>query len=119
MPGPERRRRWPVEEKIRIVEETLAAGATTSAVARQYGIAPGLLFWWRRQAREGHLTSGPGLAPALVAVNVEPETPAFQALAGPTNGVMEIDLGPGRCVRIDRHVDAAALERVLVVLRKG
>ena len=33
-------------------------------------------------------------------------------------GLIEIDLGDGRRVRVDRHVDAAALERVLTVLAR-
>ena len=32
--GAGRRRYWPIEEKLRIVEETLQPGATISAVAR-------------------------------------------------------------------------------------
>lgn len=53
--GPTGRRRWPAEEKGRIVAETLVAGASTSAIARRYGMAPSQLFAWRRQARDGQL----------------------------------------------------------------
>ena len=44
-----RRRRWTHEEKRSIVAETEAPGASISGVARKYGIAPRLLFSWRRQ----------------------------------------------------------------------
>lgn len=53
--GPTGRRRWPAEEKGRIVAETLVPGASTSATARRYGMAPSQLFAWRRQARDGRL----------------------------------------------------------------
>lgn len=53
--GPTGRRRWPAEEKGRIVAETLVPGASTSAIARSYGMAPSQLFAWRRQARDGEL----------------------------------------------------------------
>jgi len=33
--GAGRRRYWPIEEKLRIVEETLQSGASISAVARR------------------------------------------------------------------------------------
>lgn len=44
-----RRRRWTHEEKKAIVAETEGPGASISGVARKYGIAPRLLFSWRRQ----------------------------------------------------------------------
>jgi transposase len=47
-----RRRRWTHEEKKAIVAETEGPGASISGVARKYGIAPRLLFSWRRQLTE-------------------------------------------------------------------
>ena len=44
-----RRRRWTHDEKKAIVAETEGPGASISGVARKYGIAPRLLFSWRRQ----------------------------------------------------------------------
>jgi hypothetical protein len=37
--GTGRRRRWSFDEKARIVEETMAAGAVSSEVARRHGIS--------------------------------------------------------------------------------
>ena len=51
--GRERRRRWSGEEKLRIVEETLTSGDSVSAVARRHGVAPNLLYRWRRLVTEG------------------------------------------------------------------
>ena len=51
--GTERRRRWTADEKLRIVEETLEAGESVSAVARRHGVAPNLLYRWRRLMTEG------------------------------------------------------------------
>jgi transposase len=49
--GPERRRRWTSAEKARIVEESLAPGASVADVARRHDIHPNLLHVWRRQVR--------------------------------------------------------------------
>ncbi len=49
--GAERRPRWSVEEKGRLLAKTVEAGATVSSVARQHGIHPNKLFIWRRQMR--------------------------------------------------------------------
>ena len=45
------RRRWSSDDKARIVEETLAPGATVSEVARRHDIRPQQLFGWRREMR--------------------------------------------------------------------
>jgi len=51
--GSARRRRWTTEEKLRIVDETLRSGESISAVARRHGVAPHLLYRWRRLMTEG------------------------------------------------------------------
>jgi transposase len=48
-----RRRRWSAAEKLRIVEETLYDGESISAVARRNGVAPNLLYRWRKLMLEG------------------------------------------------------------------
>jgi transposase len=48
-----RRRRWSTPEKLRIVEETLDGTASISIVARRNGVAPNLLYRWRRLVLEG------------------------------------------------------------------
>ena len=48
-----RRRRWTSAEKLRIVEETLDDRASISVVARRNGVAPNLLYRWRRLMLEG------------------------------------------------------------------
>ena len=47
------RRRWTAAEKLRIVEESLQPGQSVSNVARRHGVAPNLLFRWRKLMREG------------------------------------------------------------------
>ena len=48
-----RRRRWSAGEKLRIVEETMFEVESISAVARRNGVAPNLLYRWRKLMREG------------------------------------------------------------------
>jgi transposase len=51
----QRRRRSPSAEKVRLVEETMQPGMSVSYVARRAGVAPSLLFNWRRRMLEGGL----------------------------------------------------------------
>ena len=49
----ERRRRYSAEQKVAFVEETMQPGMTVSAVARQRGVSPSLLFKWRQLMSQG------------------------------------------------------------------
>jgi transposase len=122
--GTERRRRWSVEEKLRLVAETMQPGVTASAVARQNDLAPSVLFLWRRLAREGRL--GGGALPAFLPVQITPSGPgAGHELSAPRGsppsgrrrpGMIEIDLGKERQIRVDGDVDPDVLLRVLRVV---
>ena len=48
-----RRRRWSAAEKLRTGEETLQVNDSISAVARRNGVAPNLLYRWRKPMLEG------------------------------------------------------------------
>src|SRR5438309_10046398 len=50
-----KRRRRSVEEKRRIVEETLEAGASVARVARRHAVNANQVFYWRKKYREGRL----------------------------------------------------------------
>src|SRR5215218_294690 len=106
--GVGRRRRWTDEEKAWIVAESLDPASTVSAVARRYGLHPSQLFVWRQRL------AGPAArdAPTFVPVVVAEDGPAPAEAAGR----IEIALGPV-VVRIGADVDAAALRRVLDVVR--
>ena len=51
------RMRHTIEEKLRIVEETRAKGASVAAVARRHNVNPNQVFAWRRQHRSGLLNA--------------------------------------------------------------
>ena len=48
------RRRWPLAEKLRIVEESSRPGMSVSDVARKYGVAPSLIFRCSRRISGGN-----------------------------------------------------------------
>jgi transposase len=122
---PEHRRSWTSEQKLRIVQETLAPGAVVISIARRYGISTGLLYTWRRQLLAGAVS---GFLP----VEVTPEPVALPAPTTPPapaggispsvvqapSGLIEVELPSGIKLRVDGHVDEAALARVLTVLAR-
>ncbi len=113
--GTERRRRWSLQDKLQIVEETMQPGVTVSEVARRHGLAPSVVFTWRRLAREGRLgDTGPAFVP--VEITPVPVQAAPMVSSSRRTGLIEIVLGRGRRIRVDREVDAEALGRVLQVM---
>lgn len=127
--GRERRRRWSIEEKLRIVAETEEAGARVADVAARHGVYPGLLFTWRRQVRDGLLAAPPRatFVPVrmLASAAAEPEIRHASnnhqdAPSPPTSGrseMIEITLSNGCRLRVDQQIDVRALRRVVGVLR--
>lgn len=55
MTGDVRRRRWTTEQKLTIIEQSFNPGETVSSTARRHGVAPNLLYRWRRLLSEGGL----------------------------------------------------------------
>ncbi len=114
--GVGRRRRWSVEEKMRIVAESCEGTTTVSEVARRHGLNANQLFGWRRQFQqmaEAHRNDGEA-------------TPQFVPLVAATDGllgagtaappVIEVVAG-GLTVRVPTGVDVATLRQVLGVVR--
>jgi transposase len=123
--GLERRRRWSRDDKARIVEETLAPGAKVTEVARRNGVAASVVFTWRRQARAIEQV-GMRFAPVQIAAaeaveeNLKPASDdrRIRQVPAARNGLIEIDLGNRRRIRVDAQVDPEALARVLDVLER-
>jgi transposase len=106
--GVGRRRRWTVEEKARIVAESLDPATTSSAVARRYGLHASQLFIWRQQIAASMAPKAPEFVPVVLADD--------STIPAEATGRMEIALGPA-VIRVGADVDAAALRRVLEVVR--
>ena len=125
--GRERRRRWSVSDKLRIVAEAQEPGARICDVAARHSVSESLVFTWRRQVREGLLVA-PDVpvfmpvrmleeaVPAAVAPSVT-EQHAVVPASRPQAGLIEIELGNGSQIRVGHDVNLAALRRVLTALR--
>ena|SRR5579864_8038732 len=124
--GVERRRRWRVEDKLRIVAETEQPGACFVDVARRHEVCRSLLWNWRRQVRRGILRADP--APVFLPVRLtgqqlpldanchrSPVTPRTNAAV--TDGKIEITLTDGTVVRAGHDISLVTLRRVMAALR--
>ena len=47
--GPERRRRWSDDERLRILAEAFSPGACVAEVCRRHDVSTALIYTWRRK----------------------------------------------------------------------
>ena len=122
--GVERRRRWRLEEKLRIVAEVKQPGVSFAAIARRHEVSRGLLWNWRRQVRCGELASEP--MPVFLPVQIAAERPPSPPAASPTQAVpavteaarVEITLPDGTSIQVGADVGLATLRRVMSAVRR-
>ncbi len=110
-----RRRSWTLEEKRRIVDESLEDGASIAEVARRHDLNANQLFAWRRQF--GAEPAAPKELAPILPVTIAPDTMAEYSDPG-SSGQMEIVLAGGDRVIVWADVEMAALSRVLKALER-
>jgi|SRR5665213_975945 len=127
----ERRRSWTADQKSQIVAESLGPELTPTEVARKHGISTGQLYTWRQKClnvqtalvtravpRFAEVELAPAPSPAEAADPRPVEAPPSSTPSVPPRpaGLIEVVLPGGVVVRMDAHVDADALRRVLGAL---
>jgi transposase len=105
------RRRYTEEQKLLLVEETLAPDASVLEVSRRSGVDPSLLYRWRRRM----LGAQPRL-PAFTPVTVT----ADDAIAPrpPEPDVIEVEIAGGVRVRVTGAPEPATITAVLAALTR-
>ena len=115
---PKRQRRG-LAEKRRIVEETLAEGASVARIAGVHGVNANLVFNWRKQYQAGRL--GRRGEAKLLPVKVAPERSLTTASSSPSQGsstaTIHIQLQHAQ-VRIEGSADAMLLRVMLECLQR-
>jgi transposase len=122
--GSGRRRYWTVEEKRKIVEQTLSSSKSVATVARHNGVNANQVFYWRKLYHAGQLVvqehSGePNVR--LLAVSVaegKGSVAGVKRSDSATSGVtMHIEIVGRALVSLEGAVDAAMVCAVLESLR--
>jgi transposase len=124
--GPERRRRWSAEAKARVVAESMVPGAKVVEIARRHEVSRGLIYTWRREARQG-LRGGdagqPELVPVVVSAtgepSVGPERERRPRDAMKREGTIEIALRSDVRVTVRGCIEERTLRLVLRALRSA
>jgi transposase len=110
-----------LEQKGRIVEETLAGGASVARIARVHGVNANLVFTWRRLYRAGQLggRGGNKLLPVRVTGEDTPQPgmPSGGAAMASFPGMIHIQLQDVR-VRVEGSADPGLVRVVLECLAR-
>ena len=115
------RRHRSAEERRRVVEETLEAGASVARVALKYGVNANQVFQWRRLYRDGKLGAAPESAMKLLPVSVAEDEellrPEPTEVVPSSSGSIHIEL-PGEVrISVEGSVDPGVVRAVLKSLR--
>ena len=102
---------WTGDEKRRIIDESLAAGASIAEVARRHDLNANQPFAWRRQPGAQPITPHE-LAPILPGT-IEPEIPTQESGVCVTNSQMESVLAEGDRIIVWSDLEVTTLLRVL------
>jgi|ERR1700722_569877 len=117
-PKREGRRRRSAEEKRRIVEETLEAGASVARVARRHAVNANQVFYWRKKFREGWLGKSPSnkLLPVTLSDISLSKSGRVGCVSSPSAvGSLEIQLAKGT-LRAAGNVDVVVLRTAIECL---
>ena len=117
--GPERRRRWSEEEKLRILAEIESSGLSAAAVARRHDLYPQQIYRWRQEFRRD--AAGGASSSGFLPVEVVPEREADESTPEPgrSESMIEVVLTNGRIVRFGSDLDAAVLRRLVGMLEEA
>lgn len=125
--GTGRRRTWSIEDKARIVAESLTGGESVCAVARRHGLSPQQLFGWRRQARQPlEATAGedarlfvPAVVDAPLLARAHRRRVRKRARrADGVSGIIELEID-GVMVRVGHGAEAKTVAAVIRALKAG
>ena len=115
------RRIWSQSEKLLIVSEAVAPGASICAVARRHNLSSSLLYRWIKYFKADE----PVQRPAFVPIALEQPVAASASAQGAepsalprTNSMIEVVLVNGRILRIGADIDMAVLKRIAAALEE-
>jgi transposase len=112
-----KRRRWSVEVKRRIAEESFEASASVAQLSQKYAVNANQIFQWRKKYREGRLGNNTSinLLPVTVSREMVVEAESPRARSRQAVGSLKIELPKGT-LRVAGSVDLGVLRTALECL---
>ena len=117
--GRDRRRKWGLDDRHRILTMAFAPGAVIADIARQFDIASSMIYKWRRQALTTQKVIG--FAPAVItedlaALPSAPSVPSPLASAS-ASAAITVEYPSGVRLKIEASASAALVTAALRALQ--
>lgn len=109
------RRSWSLEEKGRLVAESMAPGVVVSEVARRNGLNPQQLFAWRHDAKQGRLALPADAMSFVPMVVTSDEEPLHRA---PSKERIEVHVGTA-VIKVPGDAEPKHLSKVLRAVKSA
>ena len=120
--GRDRRRKWGLDDRHRILTMAFAPGAVIADIARQFDIASSMIYKWRRQALATQKVSG--FAPAIISEDlaVLPSVPSAPPPLAPASatampGSITVEFPSGVRLTIEASASAVLVTAALRALQ--
>ncbi|HST95248.1 MAG TPA: transposase [Microvirga sp.] len=111
----ERRRRWSLDEKMRIVAEAAAPGSSVSEVARRHDISRQNIYQWRCELKQQAVQSTGKAVFLPVEVTEDEAGPGAGCDVDAPGHPVEIGLRSGRTLRFAADIPDRVLMRLIRV----
>jgi transposase len=112
------RRIWSQSEKLLIVSEAVAPGASICAVARRHNLSSSLLYRWIKSFKADEPVQKPAFVPIALAPPAVAVASAHMSKPSTANGMIEVVLANGRILRIGTDIDMSVLKRIAAALEE-
>ncbi len=118
-----RRRFRTVEEKRRIVEQTLSSDLSVASIAREHGVNANQVFYWRKLYRAGQLAASEQsnevrFLPVSVAEDLPPSDAPEESHNSDRCVTINIEIPGCALVSVEGAVDAGIVRAVMESLRR-
>jgi transposase len=113
--GPERRRRWSVDERRQILGAAFSPGAVVADVSRQYEVSTSLIYKWRRDVLAAQAAASRSEGKFVPATIID--EPVARDPQGKLEPVICVELGRGRRVTIGAMASPSLVSATLRALR--
>jgi transposase len=120
--GRDRRRKWDLDDRHRILTMAFAPGAVIADIARQFDIASSMIYKWRRQALATQKVSG--FAPAIITADSEtlPSVPSVPSPLAPQSATampvaITVEFPSGVRLKIEASASSALVTAALRALQ--
>jgi transposase-like protein len=111
--------RWTETYARKTLERARARGLSDSELARELGVSPQRVYWWRKRLHGAQTPREAAFVEVKLAAPVQEHAAPAQTLAASRQNPFAIHTANGRTIEVWAGFDAAELARLLAAVEKA